>query len=119
MAGEASQLLQQLGLLGRELFLEYRCINCHKSPQQQAIAEVGLDAPSFEGIGARRNPDWMARWILDPKATRGSVHMPKLLELVDLAREQPMVLVVDDDREVCANLWEILRERGYRVDQPV
>ena len=28
---------------------------------------------------------------------------------------QPLVLVVDDDRDLCANLWDLLRERGYRV----
>lgn len=43
------------------------------------------------------------------------VHVPKLLQLVDLAWGQPMLLVVDDDREVCDDLWRILRERGYRV----
>ena len=84
--------------LGRELFLEYRCINCHRadpvsssSPSpppgervgvrgpSSSVPELTLDAPSFEGIGARRNSEWMARWILDPKATRASVHMPELL----------------------------------------
>src|SRR5207249_4782045 len=33
----------------------------------------------FEGIGARRNQDWMARWILDPKSLRPSAHMPRAL----------------------------------------
>ena len=28
---------------------------------------------------------------------------------------QPLVLVVDDDRDLCANLWDLFRERGYRV----
>lgn len=41
--------------------------------------------------------------------------LPKLMRLVDEAVVQPLVLVVDDDRDLCANLWEILRERGYRV----
>jgi DNA-binding response OmpR family regulator len=26
-----------------------------------------------------------------------------------------LVLVVDDDHDLCANLWDLLRERGYRV----
>ena len=65
--------------LGRELFLEHRCINCHKNRLGESVPELSMDAPPFEGIGARRNYEWMARWILDPKATRASVHMPKLL----------------------------------------
>ncbi len=43
------------------------------------------------------------------------VDFPKLLQLLDQALEQPLVLVVDDDRDLCANLWDLLRERGFRV----
>jgi two-component system, NtrC family, response regulator HydG len=38
-----------------------------------------------------------------------------LLPLVEQAAQQPLVLVVDDDHDLCANLWDLLRERGYRV----
>lgn len=41
--------------------------------------------------------------------------LERLLPLVDEALGQPLVLVVDDDSELCANLWDLLRERGYRV----
>jgi DNA-binding response OmpR family regulator len=34
---------------------------------------------------------------------------------VDEALGQPTVLVVDDDPDLCANLWDLLRDRGYRV----
>src|SRR4051812_29650663 len=43
------------------------------------------------------------------------VDLPKLMGLVDEALGQPLVLVVDDDPDLCANLWDLLRERGYRV----
>lgn len=39
----------------------------------------------------------------------------ELDRLLCTALDQPHVLVVDDDRDLCANLWELLRERGYRV----
>ena len=62
---------------GRMLVLEYRCTRC------QSCAEGGealqMDAPSFEGIGLRRNQAWMARWIADPRALRPTARMPKLL----------------------------------------
>jgi CheY-like chemotaxis protein len=45
------------------------------------------------------------------------VDFPRLLALVDEALGQPLVLVVDDDRALCANLWDLFRERGYRVAQ--
>ncbi|RMF96709.1 MAG: response regulator, partial [Planctomycetota bacterium] len=28
---------------------------------------------------------------------------------------QPLLLVVDDDQELCQSLWDLLRERGFRV----
>jgi CheY-like chemotaxis protein len=43
------------------------------------------------------------------------VDFPKLLALVGEALGQPLVMVVDDDPDLCSNLWDLLRERGYRV----
>jgi CheY-like chemotaxis protein len=43
------------------------------------------------------------------------VDFGQLLGLVDEAVGQPLVLVVDDDPDLCASLWDLLRERGYRV----
>jgi CheY-like chemotaxis protein len=43
------------------------------------------------------------------------VDFRKLLGLVDEAVGQPLVLVVDDDHDLCANLWDLFRERGFRV----
>ncbi|HTD68571.1 MAG TPA: cytochrome c [Candidatus Limnocylindria bacterium] len=65
--------------LGRELFLENRCAKCHVENFPSPVPELAMDAPGFDGIGARRNYEWLAKWILAPKATRASVHMPKLL----------------------------------------
>jgi two-component system, NtrC family, response regulator HydG len=43
------------------------------------------------------------------------VDLRKLLGLVDEAVDQPLLLVVDDDQDLCESLWDLLRERGYRV----
>jgi CheY-like chemotaxis protein len=50
-------------------------------------------------------------WQVLPKP----VDFPRLLELVEVVLGQPLVMVVDDDHDLCANLWDLLRERGYRV----
>lgn len=49
------------------------------------------------------------------KVVAKPVEFPQLLALVEEAVHQPLVLVVDDDADLCANLWDLLRERGYRV----
>ncbi len=69
----------QLVYEGRELFLENRCAKCHTEKFTSPVPELAMDAPTFDGLGARRNYEWLAKWILDPKSTRASVHMPKLL----------------------------------------
>jgi DNA-binding NtrC family response regulator len=50
-------------------------------------------------------------WQILPKP----VDLPRLLRLVDEALGQPLVMIVDDDRELCSSLWDVLRDRGYRV----
>jgi DNA-binding NtrC family response regulator len=43
------------------------------------------------------------------------VDFPKLLQLVEEAMHQPLVLVVDDDYELCDSLWELFHDHSYRV----
>jgi two-component system, NtrC family, response regulator HydG len=43
------------------------------------------------------------------------VDFARLQRFVEEAIHQPLVLVVDDDADLCANLWDLFRERGYRV----
>jgi DNA-binding response OmpR family regulator len=50
-------------------------------------------------------------WRLLPKP----VNIPKLLGMVQEAIDSPLVLVVDDDQDLCENLWEIFREHGFRA----
>lgn len=50
-------------------------------------------------------------WQVLPKP----VDFGRLLPLVDEAARQPLVMVVDDDHELCENLWDLLREKKYRL----
>ena len=43
------------------------------------------------------------------------VDLGQLMPLVEEASQQPLVMVIDDDHDLCESLWDILRDRGYRV----
>jgi len=62
---------------GRDLLLEFRCARCHEAPGK--VPELSMDAPSFKGIGSRRQVAWMAAWIQDPQAHRPGTPMPAML----------------------------------------
>jgi len=74
---------------GRDLWAEMRCVRCHSAPG--SMPELAMDAPAFNGIGARRQADWMARWILDPAALRPGTPMPKLFHGTDSKAEADAV----------------------------
>jgi DNA-binding NtrC family response regulator len=50
-------------------------------------------------------------WKVLPKP----VDFSQLLPLVEKASQEPLVMVVDDDHDLCENLWSLLRDRGFRV----
>lgn len=43
------------------------------------------------------------------------VDLQLLMGLVNEAARQPLVMIVDDDADLCASLWDLLRDRGFRV----
>jgi DNA-binding NtrC family response regulator len=49
-------------------------------------------------------------WQVVPKP----VDLPAVLALIEEAAGQPLLLV-DDDTDLCASLWDVLRDEGYRV----
>lgn len=66
---------------GRDLAYESRCVRCHAVPG--SAPELSMDAPTFNGIGSRRQPAWMARWIADPSAMRPGTPMPQVFHGAD------------------------------------
>jgi CheY-like chemotaxis protein len=72
---------------------------------------VAIVVTAYAGGGTAEEALAAGAWQVVPKP----VDFPKLLRLVDEALGQPLVLVVDDDPDLCATLWDLFRERGYRV----
>jgi CheY-like chemotaxis protein len=72
---------------------------------------VAIVVTAYAGGGTAEEALAAGAWQVLPKP----VDFPRLVGLVDEVLDQPLVLVVDDDPDLCSTLWDLLRERGYRV----
>lgn len=50
-------------------------------------------------------------WRIVPKP----VDLQGLFRLVEEASQQPLVMIIDDDYDLCHSLWDLFREHGIRV----
>jgi mono/diheme cytochrome c family protein len=68
--------------LGRHLFLERRCVNCHalskEMPPDSSAAQAG---PSLEHIGSRRQFAWLVKWVTNPPTQRRGAQMPQIFSV--------------------------------------
>ncbi len=90
------------GMTGLELYREIRKLRAET---------VAIVVTAFAGKDTAEQALAAGAWQVLPKP----VDFPRLLGLVDQALGQPLVMVVDDDPDLCASLWDLLRDRGFRV----
>jgi two-component system response regulator HydG len=86
-------------------------LELYKEVKKLRAGTVAIIVSAYTNPATRDEALGAGAWQVLPKP----VDFPRLLGLVDEALGQPLVLVVDDDPDLCANLWDVLRERGYRV----
>jgi two-component system response regulator HydG len=94
--------LKMPGMHGLSLYREIKKLRAGTVALLVTAYAGGSTAEEALGAGA---------WRVVPKPVR----IPALLGLVEEALAQPLVLVVDDDHDLCENLWQILRDRDFRV----
>ena len=94
--------LKMPGMDGLSLYREIRKLR----PETVAIVVSAYAAPetAAQALDA-------GAWRVLPKP----IDPPRLLGLLEEAAGQPLILVVDDDADLCVNLWDLLRQRGFRV----
>jgi CheY-like chemotaxis protein len=94
--------LKMPGMNGLELYRAIRQLRAHT---------VAIIVTAYAGAGVAEEALAAGAWQVVPKP----VDFPRLLGLMGQVLDQPLVLVVDDDPDLCHSLWDLLRERGYRV----
>ena len=65
----------------RDLVANAMCVRCHAAANgpSDGMPELQATGPDLDGIGSRLRPQWIERWLLDPKALRPQARMPRLL----------------------------------------
>lgn len=86
-------------------------LTLYREIKKLSAGTVAIIVTAYAGGVASEQALAVGAWQVLPKP----IDFPRLLALVDEALGQPTVLVIDDDPDLCANLWDLLRERGYRV----
>ncbi|HZW30612.1 MAG TPA: response regulator [Isosphaeraceae bacterium] len=86
-------------------------LTLHREIKRQRAGTVSLLVTAYASPATAEEALAAGAW----KVVAKPVDFPKLLALVDEALGQPLVLIVDDDHDLCANLWDLFRERGFRV----
>jgi DNA-binding response OmpR family regulator len=94
--------LRMPGMDGLELYRRIR---------QVSAETVAIVVTAYTSSDTAKSVLTTGAWKILPKP----VNLDKLLGFVAQALEIPLVLVVDDDHDLCDNLWDLLREQGYRV----
>lgn len=86
-------------------------LEVYRTIRQLRSSTVALLVTAYASQATTEEALQAGAWRVVPKP----VDFPRLLGLVTEALGQPLVLLVDDDPDLCATLWDVLRERGYRV----
>jgi DNA-binding response OmpR family regulator len=94
--------LRMPGMDGLELYRRIRKISA---------GTVAIVVTAYAASDTAKSVMVAGAWKIVPKP----VNIGNLLGLVSAALDTPVVLVVDDDCDLCDNLWDLLHERGYRV----
>ncbi len=86
-------------------------ITCYRRLRQARPETVSILITAYATREAEQEAEFagVARVLSKPVDPR------RLLPMIDTAVRQPLLLVVDDDTDLCESLWDILRDQGYRV----
>jgi DNA-binding NtrC family response regulator len=86
-------------------------VDLYRRIREVSAGTVAIVVTAYASSDTAKSARSAGAWQILPKP----VNIGQLLNLVNVALDSPLILVVDDDRDMCENLWDLMREKGYRV----
>lgn len=94
--------LRMPGMDGLELYRRIR---------QQSAGTVAIVVTAYATSETAASIKEAGAWRIMSKP----VDLDALIGLVNSAVDQPLILIIDDDKDLCENLWDLFREHELRV----
>lgn len=86
-------------------------LTLYREMKKVSSGTVAIIVTAYASHGTQEEALAAGAW----KVLAKPVDLARLHQFVNEALDQPLVLVVDDDHDLCANLWDLLRDCNYRV----
>ena len=89
---------------GRELFFKLGCYRCHETKGFKELEKLERTGPDLNNVAFSTQPEWLIRWIQNPKHVRPDTRMPNF----KFSREEA--------ESIASYLWQISEEKSTQSD---
>ncbi len=101
---------------GRELFIKFKCIQCHQPGEAQPGLTASFLAPDLTMSRSRLKPNWVVEWLKDPQVIQPGTMMPTFFS----EGQTPVKDILDGDtmkqiRAIKEYLWVFTPEEASGV----
>ncbi|MEX0741594.1 MAG: response regulator [Phycisphaeraceae bacterium] len=86
-------------------------LELYRRIKQTRSGTVAIIVTAYAADESAQEAVQMGAWEVVAKP----VELERLLSVIDDVVSRPLVIVVDDDPDLCQSLWDLLREKKYRV----
>jgi two-component system, NtrC family, response regulator HydG len=87
-------------------------VDLYREIKRRSSSTVGLIISAYASTTSAAEALEAGAW----KVLSKPVNATQVMSCIDEAICQPLVMIVDDDQELCASLWDVLHSQGIRVE---